>query len=198
MNQTLKVNNEEISEIYKGKLEITIKCQENENEEAKIKHENFLKLDCHIDKETTNVEIGLTNSFLENVEQTSETLGRNALYKKTSKITKLPAYLMLNLIRFEWKKVNKAKILKQVKFPMVLDLFEYCGDDLKKDLKVNREIIRMKKDEELKENKNEKNKEKNDEKNDEKNEEKNEEKKDEKNEEKKDEKSLKEFIESNF
>jgi len=81
--------------------------------------------------------MGYQNIFNENVEQKSGSLDKNCLYNKITKIKKLPQYLIVNLIRFEWKEIKstKAKILKQVKFPIIIDLYEQCHDDLKKNFK---------------------------------------------------------------
>lgn len=50
----------------------------------------------------------------EKIEKNSPTLDRSASYTKKSKITRLPAYLAVNFVRFQWKpEINaKAKILK--------------------------------------------------------------------------------------
>ena len=58
----------------------------------------------------------LQNGFTEKIEKNSESLGRSATYTKTSKITRLPAYLTVNFVRFQWKVTErvKAKILKVV------------------------------------------------------------------------------------
>lgn len=62
-------------------------------------------------------------------------------------------------MRFYWKqqsnsagtKAGKAKILRNVQFPKVLDLFEFCSDELKKGLDLGREYERkMRKEEDEK------------------------------------------------
>lgn len=58
----------------------------------------------------------------------------------------LPPYLVVNLVRFFWKKesstagtkAGKAKILRNVSFPMVLDTYDLCSDSLKEKLNVGR------------------------------------------------------------
>lgn len=79
-------------------------------------------------------EIG--NGLVEKIEKTSPSLGRNAMYTKKSKISKLPKYLTINFIRFQWKPQDriKAKILKRVQFPFELDMVSYCAPDLQKKL----------------------------------------------------------------
>jgi len=69
--------------------------------------------------------------------------------------------LNINLVRFYWKpkEQTKAKVIKDVKFPWVLDLYEHCTDELKQQLKPNREILRKRKEKNLlKDYKNEKEK----------------------------------------
>jgi ubiquitin carboxyl-terminal hydrolase 14 len=51
-------------------------------------------------------------------------------------------------VRFYWKKesnvggtkAGKAKILRSVMYPKVLDLYEFCSDGLKKTLDAGREV----------------------------------------------------------
>jgi len=72
------------------------------------------------------------------MEKFSEALQRNAIWNKTSKINKLPSYICINFVRFYWKKesavggtkAGRAKILRSVAYPRVLDLFEYCSKSL--------------------------------------------------------------------
>jgi hypothetical protein len=53
-----------------------------------------------------------------------------------------PSYLTVNFVRFFYKAANevsgtkagKAKILKNVAFPLNLDVYDFCSDDLKKSL----------------------------------------------------------------
>jgi ubiquitin carboxyl-terminal hydrolase 14 len=59
-------------------------------------------------------------------------------------------------VRFYWKKessfagtkAGKAKILRNVSFPKVLDIYDFCTDELKKSLDVGREFERKLREEE--------------------------------------------------
>lgn len=75
-------------------------------------------------------EIG--NGLIEKIEKNSPTLGRNAIFTKTSKISRLPRYLTINFVRFQWKAQEqiKAKILKRVQFPFELDMVPFCTPEL--------------------------------------------------------------------
>jgi len=42
--------------------------------------------------------------------------------------------LFLNIIVFQQKDAINAKILKDIKFPMMLDMFDLCSDDLQQKL----------------------------------------------------------------
>ncbi len=73
--------------------------------------------------------------------------GENQIYKKESKISKLPQYMFVNMQRFFWKKdsstagtkAGKTKILRNVSFPLVLDVYENCTEELKTSLKLGRD-----------------------------------------------------------
>jgi ubiquitin carboxyl-terminal hydrolase 14 len=68
----------------------------------------------------------------------------------------LPSYLTVHFVRFYWKKestlsgtkAGKAKILRNVSFPKVFDLYEFCTDELKKSLDHGREFERKLREEE--------------------------------------------------
>jgi ubiquitin carboxyl-terminal hydrolase 14 len=59
-------------------------------------------------------------------------------------------------VRFYWKKessttgtkAGKAKILRNVSFPKILDMYEFCTEDLKKSLDLGREFERKLREEE--------------------------------------------------
>jgi ubiquitin carboxyl-terminal hydrolase 14 len=113
--------------------------------------ENVLKLSCHIDNEgnpINNLSDGLDISFNGEMEKWSDVLERNALFKKTMKVNKLPSYLCIQFVRFYWKKesnvggtkAGRAKILRSVMYPKVFDLYNHCKDVLKKSLDLGREF----------------------------------------------------------
>jgi ubiquitin carboxyl-terminal hydrolase 14 len=55
-----------------------------------------LKLSCHIDNNNNPINSladGIELSMVGDIEKNSEVLGRNAVFKKTSKVNKLPSYL---------------------------------------------------------------------------------------------------------
>lgn len=130
-----------IGDLFEIDMEVTLKCQESEAEEAKVVHEKRLQVQCHIDNNNNPIDQlteGLKISMEGQVEKHSPSLDRNALYSKTERINKLPGYLTVNFVRFYYKQANqsagteagKAKILKSVAFPRTLDVYDYCSKDL--------------------------------------------------------------------
>ena len=121
------------------KMESVIKCTEtgdNVNEPETKTNETELQLSCFLDKEVKYLMSGIKNKFSGEIEKRAESLDRNAIFSKTTKITRLPAFLAVQMVRFFYKAgkngaagVN-AKILKEIKFPKVLDLKEVCSDEL--------------------------------------------------------------------
>lgn len=79
---------------------------------------------------------GLNSRLVETITKKSELLGKDCLYTKTSKINRLPAYLTIQFVRFFYKENNStsAKILKDIKFSLALDVFELCTDELQQKL----------------------------------------------------------------
>ncbi|EPZ34611.1 cysteine proteinase [Rozella allomycis CSF55] len=118
--------------------------QENADEAPTTTNEVVDKLNCHISGNVNYINDGLNESMIEVIEKTSPSLGRQCSYSKKTLINRLPKYLTLNMLRFYWKPAErvKAKILRKVKFPLVLDMYEYCTDALKMKMEPNREAIR--------------------------------------------------------
>ena len=121
-----------------------------ESEEQVQSIEKFLKLDCHIDKDINHLRDGLLAGLTSQIEKHSNTLDRDAIYTKTSKISRLPKYLTVHFVRFFWKREaqKKAKIMRKVTFPPELDVVEFCTDELRKRLVPVRDKVReIRKDE---------------------------------------------------
>lgn len=114
--------------------------------------ETFLKLNCYVaSKEINHLREGVQAALTETYTKRSPTLERDAEYKQTSEISRLPKYLPVHYVRFFWKTgVNKkAKILRKVTFPHELDCVEYCTEDLRKKLVPVRDRVRDLQKEEL-------------------------------------------------
>ena len=121
-----------------------------EAEESVKSTEAFLKLDCHIDGSINHLRDGIVAGLSSHIEKHSEALKCNAVYTKTSQISRAPKYLTVHFVRFFWKRdaQKKAKIMKKVTFPAELDVVEFCTDDLKKRLIPVRDKVReIRKDE---------------------------------------------------
>merc|ERR1719262_1278534 len=66
----------------------------------------------------------------------SNVLDRDAEYVKTLKVSRLPGYMTVQMVRFQFKQKDaiNAKILKDIKFPMMLDTFDFCTPELQNKL----------------------------------------------------------------
>ena len=138
-----------------GRFESSLECDDPAAKEAgeePIKGEDvFLKLDCHINKDTNHLRDGILAGLEEKLEKNSQILGRDCIYTKRSRIARLPKYLTVHFVRFFWKREaqKKAKIMRKVTFPSEIDVVEYCTDTLRKQLVPVRDKVReVRKDEE--------------------------------------------------
>jgi ubiquitin carboxyl-terminal hydrolase 14 len=147
---TLRSKSKEIDSLFKGEFEITFNLTEGKEEPTVVK-ETFHKISCHIDQQTTNLEYSISQSLNSQIEKNSTLLGKSAIYTKKSKFSHLPQYLCVNEVRFFWKAKEqiKTKMLRDVKFPIILDLFDHCTEDLKKVLGPNRQTLRTKREKEI-------------------------------------------------
>lgn len=121
-----------IDQYFGGSLDSTLKCIESEDEPETHLKESFLQLSCFISTEVKFMVSGLKQRMKETLTKYSSTLGRDAQYKKSSMINRLPTYLTIQFVRFFYKEKEaiNAKILKDVKFSLDLDVFELCSKEL--------------------------------------------------------------------
>lgn len=129
-----------IDQFFCGEHVSEWKCGESE-EEVVHKTDKFQQLMCHINQDVKYLHTGLVARMQEQITKRSELLDRDAVYTKKSKISRLPAYLAVQMIRFFYKEKEavNAKILKDVKFPIILDVFDLCTPELQKKLTPIRE-----------------------------------------------------------
>ena len=144
-----------VDKYMSGAFSSTLECDDQAaregGEQPTHANEPFLKLNCHIDGQTAHLRDGLVSGLSEKIEKRSEVLGRDVMYTKTSKISRLPKYLTVHFVRFFWKRdvQKKAKIMRKVTFPHELDAVEFCTDQLRKALVPVRDKVReVRKDEE--------------------------------------------------
>ena len=97
---------------------------------------------------------GLKSRLIETITKKSGLLGRDCLYTKTNKINRLPAYLTVQFVRFFYKENNatSAKILKDIKFTLSLDVFELCTEELQEKLLPMRNLFKEIEDKKVHEN----------------------------------------------
>ncbi|XP_029970236.1 ubiquitin carboxyl-terminal hydrolase 14-like [Salarias fasciatus] len=121
-----------IDQYFGVEFETSMKCSESEEEEPIKGKESQLQLSCFISQEVKYLATGLRLRLQEEITKMSPTLERNALYIKSSKLSRLPAYLTVQMVRFFYKEKESvnAKVLKDVKFPLMLDVYELCTAEL--------------------------------------------------------------------
>ncbi|CAM8946594.1 unnamed protein product [Rhodiola kirilowii] len=119
-----------------------VHCQESGEESSET--ESVYSLKCHISQEVNHLHEGLKHGLKSEIEKNSPSLGRSAIYLKESRINGLPRYLTIQFVRFFWKRESnqKAKILRKVGYPLELDIYDLCSDELRQKLDGPRKILR--------------------------------------------------------
>uniref|UniRef100_A0A8C2IU54 Ubiquitin carboxyl-terminal hydrolase n=2 Tax=Cyprinus carpio TaxID=7962 RepID=A0A8C2IU54_CYPCA len=104
-----------IDQYFGVEFETTMKCTESEDEDPTKGTESQLQLSCFINQEVKYLATGLRLRLQEDITKFSPSLKRNALYIKSSKISRLPAYLTVQMVRFFYKEKESvnAKVLKE-------------------------------------------------------------------------------------
>jgi len=90
---------------------------------------------------------GINLSLNGSIEKRSDVLGRNAVWTRKQRIARLPPILTVQFGRFYWKPTPdsedhagvKCKVMKPVIFNGILDVYEFCTDKVKKELKKSRD-----------------------------------------------------------
>lgn len=90
---------------------------------------------------------GINLSLNGSIEKHSEVLGRDAVWTRKQRIARLPPILCVQFGRFYWKATPdsqdhagvKCKVMKPVAFNSILDVYEFCTDAVKKELKKSRD-----------------------------------------------------------
>lgn len=139
-----------IGDIFRFRMKTKFKNTALETDEEVKMEENY-KLMCHMGTQLSPVDFltqGIKLSLDEKVEKKSSETGVDSIYQKTSEIDSLPPYLLVQLVRFEWKKsseiarteATRAKVCRKIEFSQNLDLYEFCSEDLKKILNIGRDL----------------------------------------------------------
>ncbi|KAE8734220.1 Ubiquitin carboxyl-terminal hydrolase 6 [Hibiscus syriacus] len=149
-----------VKDLFGIELASRIHCQESCEESSET--ESVYSLKCHISQEVNHLHEGLkhvvvyklddappmkqktVSALKSELEKASPALGRSAIYLKESRINGLPRYLTIQFVRFFWKRESnqKAKILRKVDYPLELDIYDLCSDELRKQLEGPRQILR--------------------------------------------------------
>lgn len=140
-----------VDQLFGGQLEVVERCLEAPEEPIRHSKESFRRLQCHIGVETNFIFQGLEQQLKEQREKQSPSLERNALYERSSRISALPPYLVVQFVRFCWRADtnSKAKICRRVRFPAELDMLPFASDDLKSALTSARKLNVAREDERL-------------------------------------------------
>ncbi|KAL1244713.1 Ubiquitin carboxyl-terminal hydrolase [Trichinella spiralis] len=122
--------------IFGGRYKIITKRVDECDEPPVETSEDFLQLSCFLSSGVRYLFSGLKAKMTEEITKYSDKLGCDAVYQRKSEISRLPGYLTIQIVRFYYKEREKmnAKILKDVKFPIELDVYDLCCDELKEKL----------------------------------------------------------------
>ena len=114
----------------------------------------FVVLPCNIAGDAQTLEAGLEQAMDETFTGRHEATGEassQVTFLRRNRLERLPEYLLVHFVRFTWRNdtKSKAKILKPISFPFVLDVYTLCSDSLKTALTPEREVVRIRRDKEI-------------------------------------------------
>ncbi|KAG0667926.1 deubiquitinating enzyme, partial [Maudiozyma exigua] len=116
----------------------------NANDVTVKEDESDIKLQCHISGNTNFLKAGLIDSLNEKIEKRSDITNANSVYSVHKEIIRLPKLLMVQYVRFFWKRSTgkKSKILRKVVFPFQLDVTDMLESKYQKEKIEVREKLR--------------------------------------------------------
>lgn len=127
-----------VDDLFGLDLVTTLRCPESGEEQVDSSHQYMMK--CNIDQTVNNLFEGLQLALKEDREKSSDKLGRTVKWEGESRVARLPRYLTVQQVRFFYKREiqTKAKMLRAVAFPALLDVYPLCSPELKAQLDVPR------------------------------------------------------------
>ncbi|KAL0441437.1 UNVERIFIED_CONTAM: Ubiquitin carboxyl-terminal hydrolase 6 [Sesamum radiatum] len=112
-----------------------VHCAESGEESTET--ESVYSLKCHISQEVNHLHEGLRRGLKSELEKSSPSLGRSAIYTKDSRINDLPSMNYASSV-----KCLQSFFLQKVDYPLELDVYDLCSDDLRKRLEAPRRLLR--------------------------------------------------------
>ncbi|KAI8996329.1 cysteine proteinase [Trametes punicea] len=138
-----------VDQYMTGELRRVLKCDEAPDEPESVSYEKVLKISCNISNAVNYMQQGIMEALDGKIEKHSPSLGREAVYTSTSRMSRLPTYLTVHMVRFAWKRDigKKAKIMRRVKFPTEYDALDIATPELReKLLPVSRKLKEVEKE----------------------------------------------------
>ncbi|KAJ8592221.1 cysteine proteinase [Rhizopogon salebrosus TDB-379] len=125
-----------VDQFMMAEIRRELKCDEALEEPSTVAIEKVLKIECNISGTTNYMHTGIMDALNSQLEKTSPSLGRQAVYSQTSRLSRLPSYLTVHMVRFAWRRDigKKAKIMRKVKFATEFDALDIVTDELKSKL----------------------------------------------------------------
>lgn len=149
LGRVLKAKDRSLIDEYFGmELSIKTKCLETDQEPIIDSTDSMKRIQCIINETVSHLSQGIKIGLESDVEKHSDILKRNARFLQTKRFARCPRYMVVQLNRFFWKLTPDSmdhrgvncKILRAVKFPQVLDIFEFCDEKVQSVLKVQRDL----------------------------------------------------------
>ncbi|KAI6173261.1 Ubiquitin carboxyl-terminal hydrolase [Aphelenchoides besseyi] len=96
-----------VRRFLEGEFEIQMKNTENPEETVQTSKEKFMQLSCFLSQDTRYLQSGIKSKLSEEIVKHSDTLGKDCTYLKEAKISRLPAHLTIQMVRFFYKEKDQ-------------------------------------------------------------------------------------------
>ena len=99
-----------VRNFLRGKYQVTLNCAESAEEPVQTTSEDFYQISCFLSQEVKYLQTGIKEKMTEEIVKNSPILGRDAKWQKKALISRLPAYISIQLVRFFYKEDKKVRI----------------------------------------------------------------------------------------
>lgn len=114
-------------------MEVEVRYTAAETGETRVEQRTDYTFKCNITSAVSHLAEGFRLALDDTREIRSAAAGRDIVFAGTARLARLPTYLTVQLMRFDYRRdtASKCKILREVTFSAQIDVYEFCNDALK-------------------------------------------------------------------
>lgn len=105
----------DLNRYFSGEFKVTQKCLDTDEEPEQQSTEKFSQLSCFLSQEVKYIQTGIKEKLNEEIVKNSSKLGRDAKWNKKALISRLPAYVSVQMVRFFYKESSNVTFFLSIR-----------------------------------------------------------------------------------